>query len=346
MQVSVETGEGLERRMKIDLPFEQIAGEVDKRLQKLARSARLPGFRPGKVPMKVLRQRYGDQVEREVFGELVQSSFTEAVSSQALRLAGTPQFEPDIDPAAKRFGYTAIFEVLPELELASLGGQVVKRPVAEVDRRRPRGDDRAPAHAAQDLGAGRSVPPRPAIGSPSPSSAPWTGNPSRAAPPPGSDRAGRPGHDPGLRGRIDRGRGGRDPHPRSELPGGLPRGPAGWPAGAVRGHGRAGRGAQAAGARRGVRSRLRRGGRRSRAFPLRCARQHGARVETADRRPHKGAGHGHAARGPHHRGAGGHGLRGDPHAEGADAPEAWAAPGSSCPMPCSMRPLAVAWLSV
>jgi trigger factor len=132
MQVSMETGEGLERRLKIDLPHEQIAGEVDKRLQELARSVRLPGFRPGKVPMKLLRQRYGNQVEREVFGELAQSSFTEAVSSQALRLAGAPQFEPDIDPEAKRFGFTAVFEVLPELELLPLDGQVVKRPVAEV----------------------------------------------------------------------------------------------------------------------------------------------------------------------------------------------------------------------
>ncbi len=132
MQVSMETGEGLTRRMKIELPFEAIAGEVDKRLQQLARSVRLPGFRPGKVPLKLLRQRYGDQVEREVFGELAQSSFTEAVSGQSLRLAGAPEFEPDIDPAAKRFGFTAVFEVLPELELAPLDGQVVKRPVAEV----------------------------------------------------------------------------------------------------------------------------------------------------------------------------------------------------------------------
>lgn len=132
MQVSMETGEGLTRRMKIDLPFEHIAGEVDKRLQQLARSVRLPGFRPGKVPMKLLRQRYGDQVEREVFGELAQSSFTEAVSSHALRLAGTPKFEPQIDTDAKRFGFTAEFEVLPELELAPLGEHVVKRPVARI----------------------------------------------------------------------------------------------------------------------------------------------------------------------------------------------------------------------
>jgi len=128
----METGEGLTRRMKIDLPFEHVSGEVEKRLQQLARSVRLPGFRPGKVPLKLLRQRYGDQVEREVFGEMAQSCFSEAVTSHALRLAGAPKFEPEIDAAAKRFGFTAEFEVLPELELAPLGAQVVKRPVAQI----------------------------------------------------------------------------------------------------------------------------------------------------------------------------------------------------------------------
>jgi trigger factor len=132
MQVSVETGEGLERRMRVDLPSERIQGEVDKRLQQLSRSARLPGFRPGKVPVKLLRQRYGDQVEAEVVGEMIQSTFPEAVSRESLRPAGQPRFEPDIDRAERRFAYTAVFEVLPELELASLEGQVVKRPVAEV----------------------------------------------------------------------------------------------------------------------------------------------------------------------------------------------------------------------
>ncbi|WP_425470242.1 trigger factor [Thiocapsa rosea] len=132
MQVSVETGEGLERRMKIDLPFEQIAAEVEKRLQKLGRNARLPGFRPGKVPMKVLRQRYGDAVHQEVFGELVESSFSEALLQESLRPAGMPRIEPEIDPVEQRFGYTAIFEVLPQVEVVSLAGRVVKAPVAEI----------------------------------------------------------------------------------------------------------------------------------------------------------------------------------------------------------------------
>ncbi len=132
MQVSVETGEGLERRIRIDLPFERIQGEVDKRLQKLAREVRLPGFRPGKVPVKVLRQRFGGQVEHEVFGELVQSSFSEAVTENSLRLAGAPSIAPDVDQAAGRFSYVATFEVLPQFELTSLAGQTIKRPVAQV----------------------------------------------------------------------------------------------------------------------------------------------------------------------------------------------------------------------
>lgn len=132
MQVSVESGDGLERRMRIDLPFERIQGEVDKRLQQMLRSARLPGFRPGKVPLGVLRQRYGEALQQEVFGDLVQSSFGEAVAQESLRPAGRPRIEPDIDREQQRFAYMAIFEVLPEFQLASLSGRVVKRPVAQV----------------------------------------------------------------------------------------------------------------------------------------------------------------------------------------------------------------------
>jgi trigger factor len=132
MQVSVEAGEGLERRVRIDLPFEQVASEVDKRLQKLSRNARLPGFRPGKVPMTVLRKRYGDAVRMEVFGELVESSFAEAVTREALHPVGPPRIEPDIDLAQQHVGYTAIFEVLPQVQLASLADRSMQVPVSEV----------------------------------------------------------------------------------------------------------------------------------------------------------------------------------------------------------------------
>ena len=132
MQVSVEAGEGLERRMKIVLPFEQVEVEVDKRLQKLARTVRLPGFRPGKVPMKVLRQRFAGQVHQEVFGEMVQSSYEDALTQSSLRPAGMPRIEPEIDLDEKRLSYTAVFEVMPEFELASLEGKSLRRPVCEL----------------------------------------------------------------------------------------------------------------------------------------------------------------------------------------------------------------------
>jgi len=132
MQVSVEAGDGLVRQIKVDLPAESIEQEVDKRLRDFARSARLPGFRPGKVPLKLLRQRYGASVRGEVFGEQVQSSFPKAVAEAELRPVGMPDIEPDIDQAQGRYSYVAKFEVLPDIELASLSGQSIARPVAEV----------------------------------------------------------------------------------------------------------------------------------------------------------------------------------------------------------------------
>lgn len=132
MQVSVESGEGLERRMRVSLPAERFDREVEKRLKGIARTAKLPGFRPGKVPLNLLRRRYGGQVQGEVFGELVESSFSEAVRQESLRPAGRPAIEPDIKVEEKTYGYTATFEVLPQIELKPLDGVKVKRPSAEV----------------------------------------------------------------------------------------------------------------------------------------------------------------------------------------------------------------------
>ncbi|MBK5931067.1 trigger factor [Halochromatium salexigens] len=132
MQVSVETGDGLTRRLKVELPAEEIEQEIDKRLQNYARSARLPGFRPGKVPMRMLRQRYGDSVRREVFGERVEASFPQAIAESELRPVGRPEIEPDLDQAAGHYGYVAEFEIMPELTLQSLDGGSVIRPQAEV----------------------------------------------------------------------------------------------------------------------------------------------------------------------------------------------------------------------
>jgi trigger factor len=132
MQVSVESGEGLERHMTVDLEAEKIDAEVQKRLREMARSARLPGFRPGKVPVKVLDRRFGGHVRQEVFGDLMKESYPEALAQEALVPAGAPQIEPLIDEGAKRYAYKAVFEVLPKFELNALEGKTIKQPVAEI----------------------------------------------------------------------------------------------------------------------------------------------------------------------------------------------------------------------
>ncbi|SCZ63640.1 trigger factor [Thiohalomonas denitrificans] len=133
MQVSVEATGGLERRMTVDIPEEQISREVDKRLQQMARTTRIKGFRPGKVPMKVIKTRYGDQVRQEVLGEVVQSSFYEAVGQENLRPAGHPRVEPkEGDENQEGFAYTATFEVMPEIEPAPVEGVEVDKVTSEV----------------------------------------------------------------------------------------------------------------------------------------------------------------------------------------------------------------------
>jgi len=132
MQVSVETGDGLLRRLMVELPAEDIEREIDKRLQNLSRSARMPGFRPGKVPQRVLRQRYGDSVRLEVFGERIKASFPEALAEVDLQPIGRPEIEPDLDQSTGRYAYVAEFEVLPELGPVSLEGRSLARPRVEV----------------------------------------------------------------------------------------------------------------------------------------------------------------------------------------------------------------------
>ena len=131
MQVSVESGEGLERRMTVELPSERIDSEVDKRLKKLSRNVKMDGFRPGKVPFSIVRQQYGGQVYQEVFGELVESTYGEAVQQESLLPAGMPRIEPVSEQKEGTMAYIAVFEVMPEFELAKLEGSV-KKPLAEV----------------------------------------------------------------------------------------------------------------------------------------------------------------------------------------------------------------------
>ncbi len=132
MQVSIETTSGLERRLTVGVPAERIESEIDTRLQKAAKNVRLAGFRPGKVPMKVMRQRFGAGVRQEVMGEVVSQSFQEAVIQEKLRPAGQPSIEPRTLEPGKDLEYVAVFEVFPEVELAEVQDFPVEKLVAEV----------------------------------------------------------------------------------------------------------------------------------------------------------------------------------------------------------------------
>lgn len=132
MQVSVESGEGLEKRLLVDLPAERVTAVMDKKLKDLARHVRLDGFRPGKVPLRTIKQRFGEQVRQETYGALIEETLYEAASQQKLTPAGNPQIEVRDGTEEGGFSYTAVFEVMPEVALADLSGQSVTRPVAEV----------------------------------------------------------------------------------------------------------------------------------------------------------------------------------------------------------------------
>jgi trigger factor len=132
MQVSVEQTGALERRMEVSVPKERVEQAVDKRLQQVSRTAKLKGFRPGKAPLKVIRQQFGAQVRQEVVGDLMQSSFAEAVTQQKLSPATGPRIEPIAIAAGEDLKYRAIFEVYPEITLRNVEGIEVVRPVAEV----------------------------------------------------------------------------------------------------------------------------------------------------------------------------------------------------------------------
>ena len=132
MQVSIETTSGLERRLTVGVPAERVDVEVDVRLKKAAKDVRIPGFRPGKVPMKVMRQRFGPGVRQEVLGEVVSQSFQEAVVQEKLRPAGQPSIEPRNLEAGKDLEYVATFEVFPDVEMIEMKDFAVEKAVAEV----------------------------------------------------------------------------------------------------------------------------------------------------------------------------------------------------------------------
>jgi trigger factor len=131
MQTSVETTGNLERRVTFQLPAEQVEGEVGGRLREIARTARIKGFRPGKVPAQVIEQRYGPQVRAEVLDGLLRQGFDQAVRGNDLRIAGTPQIEP-AEANDGGIAYVATFEVVPEFGDIDVAALDVVRHTAEV----------------------------------------------------------------------------------------------------------------------------------------------------------------------------------------------------------------------
>lgn len=132
MQVSVETTGALERRIEVSVPRERIEQAIDERLKRVSRTAKLKGFRPGKVPFKVVKQQFGAQVRQEVLSDLMQSSFAEAVTQEKLSPAAGPRIEPISVGPEQDLKYRATFEVFPEIELKGVEGIAVMRPAAEV----------------------------------------------------------------------------------------------------------------------------------------------------------------------------------------------------------------------
>ena len=151
MQTSLETLGELERRLTMSVPVAEIESEIQQRLARLAKNVKVPGFRPGKVPLKMVAQQYGPQVRSDVISDAVKANFADAIREQNLRIAGNPRIEPEAGAAAPDpLEFSAIFEIYPEVKVGDLSDVTIERPQAEVGAGGHRADDRnaaPPAHA-------------------------------------------------------------------------------------------------------------------------------------------------------------------------------------------------------
>lgn len=133
MSTQIEQLSTLERRFTMSIPVAAIESETEARIKRLARTVKMSGFRPGKVPVKMVASTYGPQVRSEVLSDEVNKSFGAVVDQNQLRVAGYPRIEPKADPAdSENFSFTATFEVFPEVKFADLGALAIERPLVEV----------------------------------------------------------------------------------------------------------------------------------------------------------------------------------------------------------------------
>ena len=133
MQVSVEAGEGLERKLTVQVPAETVELEVNNRLNSLKNTVRVDGFRPGKVPLNVIKQKYSGTILQEVAGELMQRTFREAITQENLNPAGDPEIQAQNLILGQKMEYTATFEIYPEIALAPLTDLSIEQLDASVE---------------------------------------------------------------------------------------------------------------------------------------------------------------------------------------------------------------------
>lgn len=133
MALNVETLGTLERRMTISVPLQPLEAQIKQRLNQISRTAKFAGFRPGKAPIGLVNQHYGNQVRDEVYSSAVEKSFGDAIEQNKLRVAGFPNIEhKPFDAASETLEYTATFEVFPEIKIGDLSKVKIERPVAEI----------------------------------------------------------------------------------------------------------------------------------------------------------------------------------------------------------------------
>ena len=132
MQVSIETLEGLERKMTVQVPSDTVTQAVEKKLKDLSKTVKIDGFRQGKVPLKVVQQKFGGHVRQEVVGDVLESSYQQALMQESVRPAGPPNIESVSAEDKEDMTYVAVFEVYPEVEKVNLDTIEIEKPVVDI----------------------------------------------------------------------------------------------------------------------------------------------------------------------------------------------------------------------
>jgi trigger factor len=132
MQVSIETLEGLERKMTVQVPSDTVTQAVEKKLKELIKTVKIDGFRPGKVPLKVVQQKFGGHVRQEVVGDVLESSYQQALMQENVRPAGMPNIQSMTAEEKEDMTYVAVFEVYPEVVNLNLESITIEKPTAEI----------------------------------------------------------------------------------------------------------------------------------------------------------------------------------------------------------------------